>query len=104
MHLLDRPQALQLLFAEEAGDWYASSASPALHDAAAAAHTALLSARSVPQIPECQRAQYASLTACVACCIVVCSVKLCPRRSHCGIRTRSYDRKDCAHQLQISRY
>jgi hypothetical protein len=89
MHLLDRPQALQLLFAEEAGDWYASSASPALHDAAAAAHTALLSARSVPQIPEC---------------IVVCSVKLCPRRSHCGIRTRSYDRKDCAHQLQISRY
>ena len=38
-------QALQLLFAEEAGDWYAASASPALHQAAAAAYDALLAAR-----------------------------------------------------------
>ena len=39
------PQALQLLFAEEAGDWYAASASPALHQAAATAYDALLAAR-----------------------------------------------------------
>ena len=40
------PQALQLLFAEEAGEWYAASASPALHQAAATAYDALLAARS----------------------------------------------------------
>jgi len=44
------PQALQLLFAEEAGDWYAASASPALHQAAATAYDALLAARCFPWV------------------------------------------------------
>lgn len=59
------PQALQLLFAEEAGDWYAASASPALHQSAATAYDALLAARYLTLDAGCKRINICVYADCV---------------------------------------